>query len=214
MFGLSPSVELLPPREVLRIAKETMGAIDIDLAAPGHMGHLVGAAASIKRRQGPWEEDGREFVQGAPKRVLLADPGATLTLTRYRLLCLRQLWAAGQVQQAIVWSRQYELLGAAPWIWDPPLMVCLPWRRLHPQWWDDELERLKAASAATSGFIVFLPPVRPGDPPADIARARAAFHGAAALSGRVLEGSPPLTPWQPCFESTVGRPYSFEPALS
>jgi hypothetical protein len=73
---------------------------------------------------------------------------------------------------------------------------------------------VKAASAATSGFIVFLPPVRPGDPQADIARARAAFHGAAALSGRVLEGSPPLTPWQPCFESTVGRPYSFEPALS
>jgi hypothetical protein len=201
---VATSRQLIPPAAVIEVARATMGGIDLDPYSDGEINHVVQAARYLERTDDLEVATGRHWSPAGAKRVLLAAPNG---LRRSRALANKLLaeYRAGHIHQAILWSGSNELLTSCPWIWDFP--VCLPFRRLAPQFWDDELERAERVLPADWSAIAYLPPPEPS---ATFRSAVARFHAAAAPIGRVvLDEWSGESRWQDCYEARIGKAYPF-----
>lgn len=195
--------DLIPPEAVIEVARCTMGGIDCDLFSTLE-GNRVVQAAWYRDRQ---EQTSDRFQvptlpEGSRKRMLLAVPGSA-ALARDLSNHLLQGYRRGLVSEAIIWSGNSEVLALCPWMWDFP--ICLPFRRLAAQFWDDELEKCFRVSPSGWSPIIYLP--RSGGT-SQFQNSLARFHAAASTYGRVVldewsgEGR-----WHDCYQALVGRPY-------
>lgn len=198
-------VDLAPPLEVVTAARATMGAIDLDPYSTPLINQLVLAGRIYDRDHEdfndviarPWGHDtkGRVFTgpptgAGATRRLL------NKTLMEYR---------AGRVQQAVIWVGHNETLIRVPWVWDFPL--CLPFRRLRPSYWDDELEQWRSVTPSDWSAIVYLPPA---SPPEEFHTRLSRFHVAFNGMGRIVfDSNSGEDEWQRPYELLTGRAYCY-----
>lgn len=195
---------LLPPAHVIEVARCTMGAIDLDPYSNAEINHVVQASRYLERDEDMAIATGRHWSPGGSKRVLLAVPNG---LRRSRALANKLLreYRAGNINEAIFWSGSNEILASCPWLWDFP--ICLPFRRLAPRFWDDELEQTARVLPADWSAIVYLPPPSPSSAFID---GLTRFHAAASPYGRVvLDEWNSESRWQECYQASVGKPYAF-----
>jgi hypothetical protein len=199
-----PLPPLIPPAHVIEVARCTMGAIDLDPYSSAEINHVVQASRYLERDDNMAIATGRHWSPGGNKRVLLAVPNG---LRRSRALANKLLleYRAGNINEAIFWSGSNEILASCPWLWDFP--VCLPFRRLAPRFWDDELEQPARVLPADWSAIVYLPPP---SPLIAFREGLARFHAAASPFGRiVLDEWSGESRWQESYLVTVGKPYVF-----
>lgn len=195
---------IIPPAAVIDVARATMGAIDLDPFSSPEVNHVVQAARYLERTDDTAMAIERHWSPSGERRVLLAIPNG---LRRARSLANKLLseYRAGHISQGILWSGSNELLTACPWLWDFP--ICLPFRRLAPQFWDDELERTERVLPADWSAIVYLPPAQPSSA---FRSAVARFHAAASPVGRiVLDEWSGESRWEGCYQQRIGKPYGF-----
>lgn len=198
--------DLIPPFAVVEIARATMGAIDLDAYSTGQVNRVVQAARFLDRScedlesilEQDWEPSGagRLFLgihSGAAKGRSLANKA----LREYR---------AGRLQQGVLWLGANETLALCPWIWDFP--VCLPFRRLAPTFWHDELEEPIRVAPSDWSAIAYLPPATSG--PA-FSNALARFHAAAGGYGRViLDQWSGESRWLDAHQALLRKRYDFD----
>lgn len=194
--------DLAPPAEVIEVARCTMGAIDLDPYSTAEVNHVVQAARYLERDSDLGIATGRHWSPISQKRVLLAIPSG-MTASRALANKLLQEYRGGHIQQAVLWLGCNEALAACPWVWDFP--ICIPWTRLAPTFWDDELEKSIRVAPADWSPIVYLPQASPSTAfTAGLAR----FHAAAAPYGRiVLDQWSGESGWQDCYRARMGRDY-------
>lgn len=198
---MNERVPLIPPLEVIEAARCTMGAIDFDPYSTGDVNRVVQAARFLERNADLEACATRAWGQAEAKRLLLAVP-AGLRLARAMVNRLLQEYRAGRVRQAIVWCGNSEILATCPWLWDFP--ICLPFRRLAPRYWDDEIEQPVRVSPAGWSPIIYLPPAAPAEA---FQRGLAAFSAAAGPYGRVVldQWSGDNEWWPANYQALTGR---------
>lgn len=195
---------LLPPAHVIEVARCTMGAIDLDPYSNAEINHVVQASRYLERDEDMAIATGRHWSPGGGKRVLLAVPNG---LRRGRALANKLLreYRTGSIKEAVFWSGSNEILASCPWLWDFP--VCLPFRRLAPRFWDDELEQTARVLPADWSAIVYLPPPHPSGA---FREGLARFHAAASPYGRVvLDEWSGESRWLESYQASLGKPYAF-----
>jgi len=196
--------QLIPPAPVIEIARSSMGAIDLDLYSTAQVNHVVQAARYLDRDDDVDICVGRHWSPGGGKRALLAVPNG---LRRGRALANKLLaeYQGGHIAQAVLWIGANEILTSCPWIWDFPL--CLPFKRLAPQFWDDELEQTVRILPADWSAVVYLPPAAPSGA---FREGLARFHAAASPYGRVvLDEWSGESRWRESYLASLGKPYRF-----
>lgn len=193
--------DLAPPAAVIEVARCTMGAIDLDPFSTPAVNHVVQAARFHDRDEAEICAQ-RHWSPAGEKRVLLGVPAG---VRAGRILANKLLaeYQSGHVLQAVLWFGSSEVLASCPWIWDFP--VCIPWTRLAPTFWDDELEKSIRVTPAGWSPIVYLPPAFPSTA---FTGGLARFHAAAAPYGRVvLDQWSGDSRWKDCYQAAMGRPY-------
>jgi hypothetical protein len=194
--------DLAPPAAVIDVARCTMGAIDLDPYSTAEVNHVVQAARWLERDSDLFISGGRHWSPLGQKRVLLAIPSG-MRASRVLANKLLKEYRGGHIAQAVLWFGSNEALIACPWIWDFP--ICIPWTRLAPTFWDDELERSVPVNPADWSPIVYLPPAAPSEA---FASGLARFHAAAAPYGRVvLDQWSGDGRWRDCYQAATGKPY-------
>jgi len=199
-------IALAPPEAVVEIARCTMGSIDLDPFSTSDVNRIVQAARYIPRSQDPEIAAGRFQLpavapDAAGKRILLSVPSG-LRMARSLTGRLLKHYRSGAIHQAVIWCGNSEALAAAPWLWDFP--VCIPFRRLAPRYWDDEIEQPVRVSPAGWSPVVYLPPAAPAEA---FQRGLAAFSAAAGLYGRVVcdQWSGDNNWWPASYQSLTGK---------
>jgi hypothetical protein len=195
-------LSLAPPQAVIDVARRTMGAVDLVVGDS-----LAGRASEAARCLPPGEAWGPLHWPVVGKgRALLPIRSGGLRKARSLAGALLRSYRAGRVSEAVVWCGSSEILPSCPWFWDFP--VCLPFRRLAAQYWDDELEELRRVAPSGWSAIVYLPPAAPQS---EFARGLARFHVAAGAIGRVVldERSGDST-WDQSYQALTGKEYPGE----
>lgn len=198
-------VDLAPPPEVVRAARATLGAIDLDPYSTALINGLVLAGRIYDRDQEdfdavlarPWDSrgDGRVFI-GPPTGAGVSRRLLHKLLAEYR---------SGRVRQAVVWLGHNETLIRTPWLWDFPM--CLPFRRLRPCYFDDELEEWRSVAPSDWSAIVYLPPA---SPPEAFHTGFSRFAVAFGALGRVVfDSGSGDDDWQRHYQVLTGRAYDF-----
>lgn len=191
---------LAPPQAVIDVARRTMGAIDL---------HVGGDAQTIRLSEAVVQLPAGDLVRGSQLpaagkgRALLAATGGT---RKARLLAglLLDAYRSSRVKEAVIWCGGSEILPRCPWLWDFP--ICIPFRRLAPQFWDDELEEFARVAPSAWSPIIYLPPAAPREA---FIRGLARFHAAAGVFGRVVfDERSGDSPWRDAYRSLTGRSYS------
>ncbi len=197
-------VHLAPPRRIVESAKAVMGAIDFDPWSTKDINKLVSSAKFIDREKHDlnsvlsqdWEVPGDKRVFVAPAH------GAQWT----RRLCNKTLreYRKGRINQAVLWLSHNESLTKLPWIWEFP--VCIPFRRLRPCYYDDELETFRAISPSTWSAVLYMPPVNPQSFHSQVSRFYNAFYstGPVILSETSGENS-----WEKAYEVGLKKKYNY-----
>ena len=75
------------------------------------------------------------------KRAFVAPAHGAQWTRRLANKALRE-YRKGRIDQALLWISHNESLTKLPWMWEYP--VCIPFRRLRPCYFDDELETFPA----------------------------------------------------------------------
>jgi hypothetical protein len=191
-----------------------MGTIDLDPWSTAERNHVIQAATYLEqddlevRLQQPWSTE-------PGKRALLALPSG-LSLCKALANRTFELWKDNQISQAILWFGTSEILASCPWLWDYP--ICIPFRRLAPCFWDDELEETIRVSPGTWSPIIHLPPISrgpSGDPlrdGLDLRNGIARFHAATGGFGRVVfDRWSGEHRWLAAYQAEIGRPFWPDP---
>jgi|TARA_R100001163_G_C5064026_1_gene201482 hypothetical protein len=197
--------DLAPPAEVIQGARSVLGTIDLDPYSTPDINRAVIASRfydrdletldSIVHKDWECSGEGRVFV-GAPTGAALTRRLVNKTLTEYR---------TGRIDQAVLWLAHNEAIIRLPWLWDFP--VCIPFRRLRPQWWDDELETFRGVSPSDWSAIVYLPP--PANP-SMFQSMLSRFHNVFGAMGRVVfneysgQGD-----WDEAYQALYKKPYDY-----
>lgn len=198
-------VDLAPPPEVVRVARATLGAIDLDpYSTPAINGLVLAARVYDRDREDldavlarPWEVSGEGRV--------FAGPPTGAGVSRRLLNKLLQEYRSGRVRQAVIWLGHNETLIRVPWLWDFPL--CLPFRRLRPCYFDDELEEWRTVAPSDWSAIIYLPPA---SPPEAFHSGLSRFYVACGPLGRVvLDSNSGDDDWQRHYEVLHGRPFCY-----
>lgn len=179
-----------------------MGGIDLDPYSTAEVNHVVQAARYLERS--PYIDIAavRHWSPAGEKRVFLGIPNG-VPMGKALANKLLQDYRAGHVREAILWPGSNEVLTRCPWIWDFP--VCIPFSRLAPQFWDDELEETVRVPPADWSPIVYLPIACPSS--AFIA-SLARFHAAASHHGRIVYDQwSGESDWEACYQVSLKRPY-------
>lgn len=197
--------ELSPPIDVITGARATMGAIDLDPYSTSLNNRLVLAARYYDRDTEdfnqliakPWESPGEG-------RVFAGPPVGAAANRRILNKCLTE-YRAGRIQQALIWVAHNETLIRTPWVWDFP--ICIPFRRLRPCYWDEELEEWRTVSPSDWSAIVYLPPATP---PELFYTKLSRFHVSFNAMGRIVfDSNSGEDAWQRPYELLTGKPYSY-----
>ena len=198
--------DLIPPRIVIEVARAAMGGIDLDPYSTPEVNHVVQAARFLDRSPHVDIAAGRHWSPSGHKRVLLSVPSG-VPMGRALANKLLQDYRDRHIEEAVLWFGSNEVLTRCPWIWDFP--ICVPFSRLAPQFWDDELEEPGRVAPADWSPIVYLPQAFPA---AAFSRSLARFHAAAAPYGRVvLDQWSGENHWIDNYRVALGRPYDFTP---
>lgn len=198
----SAPLDLAPPQEVIEVARCTMGAIDLDPYSTPVVNHVVQAARFLDRDTDLAIATGRHWSPSGGKRILLAIPSGVSASRALANKLLRE-YRGGHIRQAVLWLGCSEGLAACPWIWDFP--ICIPWSRLAPTFWCDELEQSRRVTPAGWSPIVYLPPASPST---EFTAGLAAFHAATSPFGRVvMDQWSGESRWQDCYRAAIGIPY-------
>ena len=196
---------LAPPRDFVVAARATMGGVDLAPWTTADNNRLIESAhiydgehldfTDLLSR--PWE---------APrsKRILLYPYLSVQDCRRLINKTLRE-YRQGSISQACVCLPQNESILKLPWIWDFP--VCIPFKRLRPSYWDDELERFVSVSPANWSLIFYLPPCQTPD---DYLHSTVRFHRAFAGMGRIIVNeNAGEDDWAEAYHNAIGTPYSY-----
>lgn len=197
--------DLAPPKDVVLGAKSVLGAIDFDPYSTKDINRLVNAARFIDRDEvsleqiiyQDWESPGdkRVFV-GAPTGAALTRRLINKTLKEYR---------AGRIEHAVLWLAHNEAIIRAPWLWDFP--ICIPFTRLRPTWWDDELEVFRPVAPSDWSAIVYLPPPHPSN---RFQTMISKFHTAFSPLGRIVFNEySSETDWEISYKNMKKHPYNY-----
>lgn len=199
----SRKAELVPPEEALMVARSVMGAIDFDPWTTADTNQHVLAARIHDKRGGMAELLVRPWEVPNQGRVFLAATDNAKT-SRPLLNKVHREYQMGRLSQAVIWLAHNETLTRAPWLWDFP--VCLPFRRLRPRFYDDELEKLVPVAPSDWSVLIYLPPC---SPPQLFAAALSRFHVSAATVGRIVldEGSG-RSDWPEGYKAAFGKAWS------
>lgn len=196
---------LAPPDDLVLNARAVMGAIDYDPFSTPDVNRLVGAA-KIEDRNSIQLDDviAADWVVPGEGRVLVNAPPKAADSRRLLNKTLRE-YRKGTVQQAVLWIPNNETLIRLPWLWDFP--VCIPFRRLRPNWWDEELEVFRGVSLTDWSAVFYLPPAAPSTL---FASKLARFHTAFSHMGRVVfnelsgEGD-----WEKTYRIAFKKPFDY-----
>ena len=199
--------DLIPPQAAIDVARWTMGGIDLDPYSTSDVNRVVEAGRFHERSTMEidqldgwhWQppDNGRLFL-GVPSGLKVGRALASKAIESYR---------AGGVSQAVLWLGCNETLAACPWVWDFP--ICIPFRRLAPRWWDDELEKAIRVPPADWSAIIYLPPAAPAEA---FSRSLGRFHAAAGPVGRVvLDQWSGENHWLASYDAAFGRNREAQP---
>lgn len=194
--------ELIPPRAVIEIARATMGSIDLDPYSTAEVNHVVQAARYLERSPHVDIAAGRHWSPAGNKRVFLGIPSG-VPMGKAMANKLLEDYKSGHILEAIFWPGSNEVVTRCPWIWDFP--VCLPFSRLAPQFWDDELEEAIRVPPADWSPIVYFPVAFPSSA---FQSSLARFHSAGSPYGRVvLDQWSGESRWRDCYRASLRREY-------
>ncbi|MBG46164.1 MAG: hypothetical protein CMB76_06555 [Euryarchaeota archaeon] len=197
--------DLAPPKDVTLGAKSVMGAIDFDPYSTNQINTLVEAARFYDRELYTLEDIvSKEWDAPLQKRAFIGAPAGAV-LTRRLLNKTLKEYRKGNINQAILWLAHNEALIRSPWIWDFP--VCIPFKRLRPCWYDDELDVYRTVAPADWSAIFFLPPP---SPPALFHSAVSRFNNTFNPVGRIVfneySGD---SDWEKSYKVANKKPYNY-----
>lgn len=203
-MGLQHRLHLGPPPELVQAAKSVMGAIDFDPFSTRDLNRLVTAAHFIDRETHDLDTVvAMDWDLPGEKRALIAPPHGAEWTRRLANKTLRE-YRKGRVEQAVIWLANNEALTKLPWAWDFP--VCIPFRRLRPSWYDDELETSRTVCPSSWSSVVYLPPVKANDFHTKLSR----FHNVFFPIGPViLDESSGQRNWEKAYELCTGKKYNY-----
>lgn len=182
-----------------------MGQIDLDAWASPHSNLITGSVSGYDHTQLSVDEIcSIDWEPPGAGRVLLSVPSGTKTA---RQLCNKLLgeYRRGLIQEALIWLGPNEAITSLPWLWDH--LVLMPWRRLRPMAWHDELQEFYAVSPGSWSAVIYLPPAAPHE----LRMTRISrFHVCAAPLGRVIAAEDAGdSDWQDSYAATNRAPYAF-----
>lgn len=148
--------ELAPPVDVIRATQSLLGSVDLDPYSTPDVNRLVTARRYLDRTvllipeitATPWDSHDN-------CRVFLGVPSGA-TNTKHLLDKALREYQQDRIQQLVAWIGASEALIRVPWIWDFP--VCMPFRRLRPSYWDDELEQFRPVAPSQWSAVLYMPP--------------------------------------------------------
>jgi len=197
--------DLAPPQKIITAARAVLGAVDFDPYSTPKINEMVMAAKFNNRLTmtlddvcaGDWQIRGE-------KRVFLSPPAMAIISRRLLNKAFRE-YRAGRVEQLLVVLSHNETMTKCPWIWDYP--VCIPFKRIRPTYWDDEVEMFRPISPSDWSLVFYLPPVgNPMDQEARLSRFNTMFceFGRVVINERSGEGD-----WEKPWEYAHKRPYNY-----
>ena len=211
------AVNLVAPKEVIDAAKSTMGAIDLDPYVTRDNNRQVQAARYFDRDQETVEDIiNRDWgyvlnSAGGSGRVFLG----SVTTTKVQRSLLNKLlreYRSGTVKEAVIWLNLNEHLARMPWLWSFP--VCVPFKRLRPNWYDDELDEFRSTSSAFWSPVVYMPPIVAPVLGFDSGQLHAErlsrFYSAFSLVGRIVYDSESGSDdWEKAYKAVTGRAFNY-----
>lgn len=191
--------------EVIAQTRAVLGRIDLDPYTTPVLNQLVLAARIYDRDTEAFDlVIAKEWEAPDDRRTFVGPPIGAAATRRLLNKTLRE-YRAGRVSEAILWIGHNESIIRCPWIWDFP--VCLPFRRLRPCYYDDELEQFRTVSPSDWSAVVYLPP---SDNAALFHARLSRFHVAFSAIGRVVfnqhsgEGD-----WEEAYKAVMRHPYNY-----
>jgi len=197
--------DLAPPQDVITLARAVLGTIDLDPYSTPLINRLV-LAARIYDRDVELMDDivHRDWTPAGERRVFLGPPVGAGATRRLLHKTLRE-YQSGRVSEALAWIGHNETITRCPWLWDFPM--CMPFRRLRPCYFDDELEEFRTVSPSDWSAIVYLPPT---DSPALYQTKLSRFNCAFSAIGRVIVNEySGEDDWHPGYRAVMKQPYNY-----
>lgn len=178
-------LDLTAPAPVIELARAAMGTIDLDPWATPITNRAAMAPRILLRSAGVESALAGSWrcSDGTPANALLALSGDGATCRRL-LKKARREHQAGHLRMAVIWLSHLETATKCPWIWDH--LVLVPFRRLRPQAWDEELSEFMATSPSDWSLVICLLPADHRLQAAVVSR----FCAHAAPLGRCVDSGP------------------------
>jgi len=197
---------LAPPIDVVKAARSVLGSIDLDPYSTKDINRLVEAARYYDRDEMSLEDIiHRHWEVPGEKRVFVGAPTGA-ALTRRLLNKTLHEYRAGSINHAILWIAHNEALIRSPWVWDFP--VCIPFRRLRPTWWDEELEVFRGVAPSNWSAIVYLPPPESHQQfDAMVSRFHTAFNPLGRIVFNEYSGN---NDWEKSYRVTLKKSYNYK----
>ena len=197
--------DLAPAEKIVTAARAVLGSIDFDPYSTPKINEMVMAAKFTNRLVHTVDEacTGDWVIRGEG-RVFLNPPAMAYISRRLLNKALRE-YRAGRVKQLLVVLNHNETLTKCPWIWDYP--VCMPFKRIRPTYWDDEVEMFRPISPSDWSLVFYLPPIENSmEHEARLSRFNTMFceFGRVIMNERSGEGD-----WEKPWESTYKKPYNY-----
>jgi hypothetical protein len=208
-MALKHRTELGPPKDLIASAKAVMGAIDFDPFSTKEINGLVQAAKFYDRGEGSSAEFALEDIIARPwdlpgeKRALVG-PAHGAQWTRRLINKTFREYRKGNVDQAVIWIANSETLTKVPWIWNYP--VCIPFKRLQPTWYDDELEMYKKICPSSWSCVIYLPPADANRFHSKLSLFHASFFTMGPIIMNEMSGH---TDWEKAYELGMKKKYNF-----
>lgn len=198
-------LDLAPPQDIILPARSVLGAVDLDPYSTPIINRVVMAKRIYDRDEGSIEDMlARDWEAPGDKRVFVGVPIGAGATQRILNKLLRE-YRAGRVSHAIAWIGHNESIIRMPWLWDFPM--CLPYRRLRPSYWDDELERFRNTSPSDWSAVVYLPPANDSY---GFHSGLSKFHVAFSPIGRVVFNEySGEDDWTEAYKVAMKKPYDF-----
>lgn len=198
---------LIAPIEVVNMAKAVLGTIDLDPYSTTSGNLMTGAARYFDREVLSIDDIiAQDWETSSGKRVFFGVPPSSGIVTARRLLHKTlHGYRSGHISQAIMWIGTNEIITRSPWLWDFP--ICIPFRRLRPCYWDDEVELFRKITPSDWTFVIYMPPC---DNPKEFARSLSQFHSCFTTFGRVVMNQySGEDDWKHGYEAFMKKKYDF-----
>ncbi|HAX05864.1 MAG TPA: hypothetical protein DCX77_09315 [Acidimicrobiaceae bacterium] len=203
-MGLKHRTFLGPPTKLVDAAKAVMGAIDFDPFSTQDLNRMVGAARIIDRDQHDLDSVvAMDWELPGDKRALVGAPHGSMWTRRLANKTLRE-YRKGNVEQAVIWIANNETITKIPWAWDFP--VCIPFSRLKPTYYDDELEMLRSVCPSSWSCVVYLPPIDPQGFHSKLSRFQNTF---CTIGSIVFNEESGQRDWEKAYEIGMKKKYNY-----